>query len=324
MHTTRSGARCWAAALAVFLLSACSTLPPEIPPPAAGDRYAGPLSKSDIPLVRAPDIPALVPHWKSLSAGGGLSVLAGIIEKPRLEFWALKVELDCNPRIFLGAGGKLRPGYVLSTRVSSFVRDQGLAAGINTVPFDPSSAREGEERRLAGLAIGGGELIAPPVPRYDALVFYAEGGAAIVNQGEIDQTAGKILHATGGFHRILQDGELTDRARQKAAGPRHARSAAGLSAGGRTLYLMVINGGLPGRPGATEAETARILKQLGARDVLNLDGGGSSALALRFSDSGSNTDDSAGGRVRLLNTPVHGFPGRERAVGLCLGLAFSP
>jgi hypothetical protein len=255
--------------------------------------------------------------------------MAGKIQRPRLEFWALKIELartaddtadggaEGRPdlRIVLGAGegGFPRPGYVLSTRVSSFVLNKGLLAGINTVPFDPVSAREGEERRLAGIAVAGGLPIAPPAARYDALVFYSGGGAAILSQAELEgegkeKEQNRIAHAAGGFHRILRDGELTDRALRKAAGPRHARSAAGLSPG--TLYLMVIKGGVFfGGRGATEAETALILKQLGARDVLNLDGGGSSAMALRFSDGG----------VRTLNSPAR-FPGGERAVGLCLGI----
>jgi hypothetical protein len=305
----------WAAGLALVLLSACSTLPPAY--------------REELPVepVRIAGIPALAPQWRPLSAGGELSLFAGKIKDPGLEFWALKIEWDHErdngaegrgPYILLGAGaGFPRPGYVLSTRVSSFVRDNDLLAGINTVPFDPSSAREGEERRVAGIAVAGGRVIAPPVPRYDALVFYRDGGAAIVNQGELDAalSSAEILHATGGFHCLLRDGELTERALEKAAGPRHARSAAGLSNGGRTLYLIVINGGFPGSRGATEAETALILKQLGARDVLNLDGGGSSALALRSPQGG----------VRILNTPSHGgFPGRERAVALCLGIGLYP
>jgi hypothetical protein len=316
----------------MLLLSACATPPPAYQMP---EGYFGLRSVSALPTPQVPDIPALVPRWQPLSAGGELSVMAGKIHKPRLEFWALKIDLaytadaavngraggqppgagePLHLRIVLGAGegGFPRPGYVLSTRVASFVLNKGLLAGINTVPFDPASAREGEERRLAGIAVAGGLSIAPPAPRYDALVFYSGGGAAIVGQAELEgeerEKKERILHAAGGFHRILRDGELTDRALRKAAGPRHARSAAGLSSG--TLYLMVINGGaFWGRRGATEAEAALILKQLGARDALNLDGGGSSALALRFSDGG----------VRTLNSPAR-FPGGERAVGLCLGI----
>jgi hypothetical protein len=267
----------------------------------------------------APDLGALLPRWQPLISGGELAALAGRIKKPRLEFWAVRIELKPGLRILIGAGkgeGIPRFGHVPSTRVSSFVRDNELAAGINAVPFEPSSTREGEDRRVVGLAVSEGRLIAPPVPRFDALVFYRDGRAAIVGQGEFggadseDGTAGppEILHAVGGFHRILQDGELTERARRES--PRYARSAAGLSADGTTLYLLAINGGRLMNRGATEAETALILKQLGARDALNLDGGGSSALVLRFPDG-----------LAVLNTPVHlGLPGWERAVALCLGI----
>jgi hypothetical protein len=381
-----------AAGLFLLLLAACSSVPPvnretapagpdragqgaapgtvqgiaggAAPGTAAEGNFGAALrSRSDLRPLVFPDIPAIQPLWRPLY--DGLAVFVGRTQKPRLEFWVVRVALDPpekSPRlrILIGAGNKtgdeagdrdkdrgesedgrggLRFGFVSSTRVSSFVRDNGLLAGINTVPFDPSSAREGEEREVVGLGIAGGRFIAPPVPRYDALVFYRDGGAAIVNQGEFAETgdsagsfAGRIadrmgreiLHGTGGFHRILQDGELTTRA-LRPEGPRYARSAAGLSAGGRTLYLLVINGGRIGRRGATEAETALILKQLGALDALNLDGGGSSALALRFpgSTADSAADGASGGYVAVLNTPVHsGLPGRERAVALCLGIGW--
>jgi exopolysaccharide biosynthesis protein len=207
-------------------------------------------------------------------------------------------------------------------------------AGINTVPFEPSSAREGEERTVVGLGVSDGRLIAPPAPRFDALVFYRDGRAAIVAQWELqtadsEDSPGKalppgILHAVGGFHCVLRDGELTERARRKS--PRYARSAAGLSENGGVLYLVAINGGRLMNRGATEAETALILKQLGAQDALNLDGGGSSALVLRFPNGGTDgsadgTADGAANGVTILNTPVHaGLPGRERAVALCLGI----
>jgi hypothetical protein len=278
----------------------------------------------------------MLPRWRQVDGAGEIAAFAGRIRKPRLEFWALRVVLNYaapesgepdartweepEQRILIGAGeenGILRFGHTASTRVSSFVRNNGLTAAINTVPFEPSSALEGEDRTVVGLGVSNGRLIAPPEPRFDALVFYRDGRAAIVGQWELcaadgDDGSGvppEILHATGGFHCILRNGELTGWARRKS--PRYARSAAGLSADGRTLYLIAINGGRLTNRGATEAETALLLKQLGAEDALNLDGGGSSALVLRFPADG----------VTVLNTPVHaGLPGRERAVALCLGI----
>jgi hypothetical protein len=294
----------------LFSLSVCSSLSPV-----SGIREAPPKETEGIGGIR--------PDWRpfAVTESPALAYFTGKIGEPRLEFYALKIKLDTpGLRILVGAGegGKKEEGTVPGTYVSSFVRNNGLLAGINAVPFDPSSDREGEDRRLAGLAISEGRLIAKPFPHYAALVFYRQGGAAIVEQAELDiegperpDQGGDIRNAVGGFHRILQKGRLTRRAREKQEGPRSARSAAGLSGGGKTLYILAIDGKRPGSPGATEAETALILKQLGATEGINLDGGGSSALALCF----------PGGETRLVNTPVHQIiPGRERAVAVCLGI----
>jgi exopolysaccharide biosynthesis protein len=75
--------------------------------------------------------------------------------------------------------------------------------------------------------------------------------------------------------------------------------------------LLVIDGRRLGSVGATEEEIAVILQRLGAEDGLNFDGGGSTALVLRYGD----------GRIRAVNTPIHGMlPGKERAVATCLGI----
>jgi hypothetical protein len=271
------------------------------------------------PVDLAPEKPlsaitpaAAIPHWRSLAADlvKGVDYFAGKSEKPRLAFWALRIDLsEAALRIVVRDGAVAHNGAALSTKVSSFVRDNDLLAGINAAPFDVSSAREREPRINVGIVVSDGVLLSPPNPRYDAIVWYAGGTAAIVPQSGL-RGAENIINAVGGFHRILQDGALTKRALQSK--PRYPRSAAGLSTGGRFLYLLVIDGGQSGSAGATEAETALLLRALGAQDGLNLDGGGSSALAVRYPD----------GKTRVVNTPVHnGIPGRERAVAACLGVA---
>ena len=119
----------------------------------------------------------------------------------------------------------------------------------------------------------------------------------------------------GGFWIVLQNGELPERLGSEldaaGQGPRHPRSAAGLSADGRTLFLLAVDGRRPGSIGATEAELGMILRQLGASGGLGFDGGGSTALVLRRGD----------GAVRALNTPMHKhIPGWERGVASCLGI----
>jgi exopolysaccharide biosynthesis protein len=188
------------------------------------------------------------------------------------------------------------------------VRDNGLIAGINAVPFDVVSAEEGRPIANAGIVIASGRLVSPPNPRFDALVLYKDGRLAIVRQEAIGNIE-EIDCAAGGFYRVLSAGAPEERT--KRLRERHPRSAAGVSADGRRLYLLVIDGRRAASVGATEEETALLLRALGAFDGLNFDGGGSSALALRQES----------GVVRVANTPIHGgIPGQERAVAGCIGV----
>lgn len=62
----------------------------------------------------------------------------------------------------------------------------------------------------------------------------------------------------------------------------HPRTAAGVSRDGRTLYLVVADGRREGVPGMTLPELAEFfVSELQACRVMNLDGGGSSAMWVR-------------------------------------------
>jgi exopolysaccharide biosynthesis protein len=162
-----------------------------------------------------------------------------------------------------------------------------------------------------GLVISDGKLLSFANPNYDALVFYKNGAAEIVPQSAISSVE-DIENAVGGFHKILADGEPAPRTLNRDE--RHPRSAAGISANGTVLYLLVIDGRRADSIGGTEKETALLLHALGSLNGINFDGGGSSALVMRYPD----------GSFRALNTPVHsGIPGRERAVAGCLGVSLS-
>ena len=254
-----------------------------------------------------------VPYWQPFAEKtlAGLAYHAGKVSSPRLEFNALRIDLS-NPDLRIvtagGAAGSASDGKFLSTTISSFVRDNKLTAGMNALPFDPVSGREGEPRTNIGIVITDGVMVSPPYAPFDALVFYADGSAAIAAQSAI-HSAENIYNAVGGFHRILEHNELAARVLDEKA--RHPRSAAGISGDGRFLYLLVIDGRRPGSIGSTEAETALILRALGAAEGINFDGGGSSALVVRCPN----------GKIRAVNTPIHRqIPGRERAVAGCLGV----
>jgi hypothetical protein len=292
------------------LLLSCATLSPAVPGPVP-------------PRAETPE--ELVPQWLPLavfpggageSGGPAIGCFAGRVRSPRLEIWALRIDLE-DPALEVVVNGPepveglLRRGYIPSVTVGGFVERGGYLAGINTNPFSPASGKTGEERHIDGIAVSRGRLVSDPHPSFDALVFYRAGGAAIVSQTDLSPEALEgIDNAVGGFYRVLENGELP-RAVLEGSQNRHPRSAAGISADGRYLYLLVVDGRRPGSAGATLAELGLLLKRLGAAGGINFDGGGSTALALRY----------PGGRVRVLNTPVHDhIPGWERGVAICLGI----
>ena len=254
-----------------------------------------------------PNIEKIEPKWEPFA--DGVDYFHGRIVSPKLRFWALRADLF-SPSIEIVVSGE-----PVSAKVSSFVQSNNLIAGINALPFDVSSSREGLDIKNAGIVVAEGKLLSPANSRYDALVFYKDGKTAIVSQALITSaSAENIKNAAGGFHQLLIDGELTQRVKENSQNEnasRHPRSAAGVSADGRYLYLLVIDGRQAASIGAAEWETAALLLALGSWNGINFDGGGSSALALKFPD----------GNVRVVNTPVHKIiPGEERAVAGCLGI----
>jgi len=276
----------------VFVFSSCTTLSPVS-------------SKREYPSVFK-TVENIQPRWQVFA--NGIDYFYGKISSPSLEFWALKIDLSSQEIGIVVRGGMQSENQIVSTKVSSFARDNNLLVGINAVPFDIVSSKEGRPIQNVGIVVSGGKLIASANSNYDALVFYKDGKAAIVNQSAI-KSIENIENAVGGFHQILRNGELTQRTHNGKA--RHPRSAGGISQDGKYLYLAVIDGRRAGSVGATEEETALLLRSLGSWEGINFDGGGSSALAMRFAD----------GKVRAVNTPIHGgIQGQERAVAGCIGV----
>lgn len=259
------------------------------------------------------------PVWQNLVPAIGsesnapLRVTSGRIANPPLAFWAVMVNLDSPDLQILVGPDPIEYGTVPAIRVSSFAGQYDCAVAINANPFDRVSDREGEPRRIVGLAVQEGFLLSDPEPRYGALLIKKDRTAHIVDQkallrsdGTLDHAALEpVLYAVGGFFPVLQDGiPLSGR---KTRSP---RSAVGVSRDGRTLFLLAIDGRLLDSVGTTEHETGQILAALGAWDGLILDGGGSTSLVIREKD----------GTLAILNHPVHeGTLNRERAVATCLG-----
>jgi hypothetical protein len=120
------------------------------------------------------------------------------------------------------------------------------------------------------------------------------------------------VEAVGGRPMLARDSVILPEVEtegQASFRARNPRTAVGLANQGRRLILAVIDGRQAGYSlGTTLRETADIMLALGARDAINLDGGGSSSLVYR---------DSAK-VMRVANKPSDATG--ERAVGDALAV----
>ena len=117
-------------------------------------------------------------------------------------------------------------------------------------------------------------------------------------RSEVSVSLGSRLEAStlvvGGGPRLLSNGRVAVRARAEGFAPpqapaffgtfvagRQPRTLAGIRPDG-TLLLVTVDGRRPGwSAGMTLPEAARLMRSLGARDALNLDGGGSTTMVVR-------------------------------------------
>lgn len=110
----------------------------------------------------------------------------------------------------------------------------------------------------------------------------------------------------GGGPLLLENGKVNVRSREEhiagdIANGRAPRTAVGIKRDG-TVLLLVVDGRSSSSNGLTLQELATYFLRLGARDAINLDGGGSSVMVING---------------QIVNKPSDG---RERAVSMGLGL----
>jgi hypothetical protein len=177
-----------------------------------------------------------------------------------------------------------------------------LPAQAGTATIEVAAAREGRTGgvgRGVVVATGDGALATPLAP--DRVAFRATGDRAIdwlhrrapgdtvswaVRVALADGPELAITEAVGGFPLLLRDGRGVYGEQPgviASFGPvRHPRTAVAWDAPGRRLLWVVVDGRqAPYSDGMSLPELEALLLRLGATDALNLDGGGSTALAIR-------------------------------------------
>ncbi|HLO02398.1 MAG TPA: phosphodiester glycosidase family protein [Symbiobacteriaceae bacterium] len=181
-------------------------------------------------------------------------------------------------------GARIKEVHVKDGKVIA-IADQ---AGEGAIPADTQIllGREAGADWLAGLKVGDPVSITWGPKTGDGQSYrYLVGGAQVLLQG------GQVLP--------------TDQTREP-------RSAIGFTADGKRMFLVAVDGRSGRSAGMSLVSLAQFLKELGAADALNLDGGGSTDLVAR--PAGSATPS-------VVNTPSDGS---ERKIANGVGVWVNP
>ncbi|MGB5102804.1 MAG: phosphodiester glycosidase family protein [Steroidobacteraceae bacterium] len=163
--------------------------------------------------------------------------------------------------------------------VSEFARRNSAIVAINGDYFDL-------EMRPLGFAMGACGVWAEAMRgvRRQEVVGVGERRARIFPRREPLRTPEPwMTGAISGWPAIVADCDPVERLPGSGHFTRapHPRTAVGLSADGRELFLVVADGRREDTPGLTLPELARLMDEMGACSAVNLDGGGSSAMWIR-------------------------------------------
>jgi len=210
-------------------------------------------------------------------------------------------------RFFATPSNGPSPKETFPARAGDFLKKYKLQLVVNTSFFDPCcSDYPNEAKDLSGLAVAQGELVSPwSDTRPVGIAVSKDNRPYMIDRAP--KAVNTLQFAIAG-NTLLTDGKPT----RKPDNKKEPRTAVGFSKDGRYLIFVVIDGRSRfSSLGANLYHTSLWLIRFGAWQGCNLDGGGSSTLAI----------DNGRGGYRLLNYPSGG---RERYVGNLLGVYATP
>jgi exopolysaccharide biosynthesis protein len=198
---------------------------------------------------------------------------------------------------------------------TGYLHERHAQVAINAsyfLPFEGGSKgaddyypHEGEPVSASGAVIAGGKTVSPVETtldeRVDAMLCFHKEEARIVDG---QQCPSGFSDGVAAGPRLLDRGEARAMTLDYAIKPQ-PRTAFALSRDGRSAWIVTVDGRQPDSAGVGLPALAGYLRRLGASEAINLDGGGSTTLAVEGED----------GAPRILNRTIHtGVVGRERPV----------
>lgn len=178
-----------------------------------------------------------------------------------------------------------------------------VAKGVNDGEGTNSKFRAAQWALTEGPAMTAGQTWSTASRPRPCLVVRRDGRVSIET---ITSPAADDREVIGGNVILVRDGQVVPQKNKV----RHPRTVAGLNADRSRLTLLLVDGRKPGvAVGMNYEELGAEMLRLGCTEAVNLDGGGSSLMAVRKD-----------GKFKILNQPTDG---RERAVANVLGISVS-
>lgn len=260
---------------------------------------------------RLPPLPFPADTVRSQSVSDG--VMRRYIYAPKGP-WAihvLEVDLDrCNAAVAVKGADSAAGRTKTTVLLGDLANKVKVVGGANADFFSLANGTP------TGLLIADGRMITPP-SNQPVLAFDSSGTAHIAM---FANTGGRLApfyprDAVGGRPVLARDsvvaGTVDTEGQASFNVGRNPRTAAGIARGGRWLILVAVDGRqMPYSDGMSLRELANLMLALGARDAINLDGGGSTTLVYADSDSS--------GALRIANRPSD--KEGERPVGDALAI----
>ena len=244
---------------------------------------------------------------------------------------AIRIDLH-DPDVELMVTPALTNNYSPGSRETAlqtpreFLKQHGLQLAINAGFFTPAgySSPSGTPADVHGLVISMGNIVSSQNNSNNslsAMLFGTNKEAAFVFANWPATNTDGIFTAVSGMYPILSNGENIGYAYANVAGTIHdpqPRTAFGLSADGRHLILVTIDGRQDFSGGAVDGETADFLILFGGHNGMGMDGGGSTCLVMA---------DACGDPIDLNHNSYQEAtrnPGSQRPVGCNFGVRAKP
>lgn len=249
----------------------------------------------------AQDVPANL-EWKTLC--NGIEHVNFKIEDPLLNVNVLRIDATSPNLVFHTTSPS--KNWVADENetdrrtLTDSVVEENMVVAVNANFYRPFNAETLNTRGPAdnkGLVVSNGVLVSPTLDGFASFIQNKDKTVEIRTVREGD-SLDNIQTAVSGHNTVLKNGKCPIIAlveSQPYLKERHPRTLVGISQDKKYVYLVTIDGRQPEfSVGTSMLESAEIMRQLGASDAVNLDGGGSTTMVYR--------DES--GKPVVLNRPV--------------------